>query len=168
MVFKISCLLFFKNSLGQILLIQRTKPPNRGLWSPPGGKLILESGESPFECAIRETKEEIGLEVTENDFSLFGYVSEKNYQGNHWLMFLFEYLNPLCKLPPKIDEGGFSFFSRAQIDRLKIPQTDHQLVWPFYDKRFAGFWGVRADCSLNKADLVIEANPAFCNKADSI
>ena len=83
-------------------------------------------------------------------------------------MFLFEYLNPLCKLPPKIDEGGFSFFSRAQIDRLKIPQTDHQLVWPFYDKRFAGFWGVRADCSLNKADLVIEANPAFCNKADSI
>ena len=46
----------------QVLLIQRKGPHGTGTWSTPGGH--LEFGEDPQECAIRETREEVGLEVS--------------------------------------------------------------------------------------------------------
>ena len=61
--FKISTLVFVHNALGHQLLIQRKKAPNLGCWSPIGGKLDMSAGESPYECARRETEEEIGLQV---------------------------------------------------------------------------------------------------------
>ena len=36
---------------------------------------------SPVECAKREVKEETGLELADNDLNIFGYVSEKDYEG---------------------------------------------------------------------------------------
>ena len=127
MSFKISCLLFARNKNSQILLLQRKKAPNKGLWSPPG--------ESPVECAKRESFEEIGLELQDGDLQLFGYVSEKNYERNgHWLMFLFEIIPPLPDLPSSINEGTFQFFSRAEVDRLQIPASDHKLIWPSMTK----------------------------------
>ena len=61
--------------------------------------------------------------------------------------------------PPPIDEGSFQFFNRKEIDNLSIPPSDHQLVWPLYDKRALGFWGLRADCSVSPPDLKIEVAP---------
>lgn len=160
MSFKISCLLFARNKNSQILLLQRKKAPNKGLWSPPGGKLEMSLGESPVECAKRESFEEMGLELHDRDLQLFGYVSEKNYEGNgHWLMFLFEIIPPLPDLPGSINEGTFQFFSRAEVDRLQIPPSDHKLVWPFYDKRRLGFWGIRADFDDESTKIRIEARP---------
>ncbi len=51
--FKISVLVFLRDEAGRLLLLQRTKAPNIGCWSPPGGKLETALGESPFECAVR-------------------------------------------------------------------------------------------------------------------
>jgi len=45
----------------QVLLMKRNKEPNLGQWVAPGGK--IEKGEAPYECAIRELREETGLEV---------------------------------------------------------------------------------------------------------
>ena len=47
----------------EVLLHRRVKDPNKGLWVAPGGK--LEPDESPAECAIREMREESGLELRE-------------------------------------------------------------------------------------------------------
>jgi len=44
-----------------VLLIQRNRPPSEGLWTLPGGR--LEPGETAEQCAIREIKEELGLDV---------------------------------------------------------------------------------------------------------
>src|SRR5689334_10622977 len=44
-----------------LLLIQRNRPPSEGLWTLPGGR--LELGETAEACAIREIKEELGLDV---------------------------------------------------------------------------------------------------------
>ncbi len=146
--FKISVLVFLREAQGKLLLIKRRKAPNLGCWSPIGGKLEMDRGESPFECAARETQEETGLAVVEKDLHLFGYVSEKNYEGGgHWLMFLFDCRKPLPGLPPTGDEGEFGFFARAEIDQLAVPPTDLQLVWPWYDKLRAGFVALRADCA---------------------
>jgi 8-oxo-dGTP diphosphatase len=155
--FKISALIFIRNTDGQHLLIQRLKAPNKGCWSPIGGKLDMASGESPYECARREAAEEVGLTLGDNDLHCFGYISEKSYEGaNHWLMFLFDCRVTLDSVPSAMDEGHFAFFSRAAIDRLQIPKTDHTLLWPYYDKYHQGFIGMRANCDPEGQLSVVE------------
>ena len=46
----------------QILLIERGSEPYKGCWAFPGGFLNMD--ETTEECAIRELKEETGLEIT--------------------------------------------------------------------------------------------------------
>lgn len=43
---------------GRVLLARRDRPP---IWNLPGGK--LERGEAPWSAAVRETREEVGLDV---------------------------------------------------------------------------------------------------------
>jgi 8-oxo-dGTP pyrophosphatase MutT (NUDIX family) len=59
--YKIATLLYCFNEAGEVLLLERAQEPNRGLWSPCGGKLKMDLGESPYACACREAHEEIGL-----------------------------------------------------------------------------------------------------------
>jgi ADP-ribose pyrophosphatase YjhB (NUDIX family) len=47
---------------GRVLLQQRAMEPGLGGWTFPGG--FLEIGETPGAGAVREAKEEVGLEVT--------------------------------------------------------------------------------------------------------
>ena len=155
--FKISTLIFIQNSEGAHLLIQRLKEPNKGCWSPIGGKLDMVKGESPYECARREAQEEIGLELSDADLHCFGYVSEKSYEGTgHWLMFLFRCIKKIENIPPKIDEGHFGFYSRKEIDHIKIPESDRTLIWPYYDKFKLGFVGLRANCEAGTDLKVVE------------
>ncbi len=44
-----------------VLLIRRGRPPREGRWSIPGG--IQQLGETVFEAARREVREEAGLEI---------------------------------------------------------------------------------------------------------
>ena len=147
MQYKISALIFLKDAKGRLLLIKRTKAPNAGLWSPIGGKLEMATGESPFECAIRETKEETGLEISPSDLHLFCMAAEKAYEGkNHWLMFLFDCRKPIASLPERIDEGHFAFHEREAIDRLPIPETDREGLWAIYDQYRDRFVALKVDC----------------------
>jgi len=118
----------------------------------------MHLGESPYECARREVMEEIGLELSDEDLNCFGYISEKSYEGSgHWLMFLFNCRPRIAKLPEEIDEGRFRFFSRQEIDKLAIPETDRTLLWPYYDQFSEGFIGLRANCDpTGKLSLVEE------------
>lgn len=145
--FKISALVFVRNQRNEHLLIERRKAPNQGCWSPIGGKLDMELGESPYECARREVGEEIGLNLGDEELHCFGYISEKSYEGSgHWLMFLFNCHRRIDALPPEIDEGHFRFFEREAIEALDIPETDRTLLWPYFDRFAHGFVGLRANC----------------------
>jgi 8-oxo-dGTP diphosphatase len=148
LLYKISVLVFLENQAGEHLLILRKKAPNFGHWSPIGGKLEMALGESPFECAVRETGEETGLRIAIADLHLFAMIAEKAYEGEtHWLMFLFRCRRRLESLPPDIAEGHFSFFSRDAIGRLPIPETDRAALWPIYDRYRDSFVALRADCA---------------------
>jgi len=145
---KIAVLVFLENAAGEHLLLLRAKPPNLGSWSPIGGKLETATGESPFECAVRETREETGFAITGADLHLFAMIAEKAYEGHaHWLIFLFTCKRPIPGLPPDMAEGKFGFFSRAAIGTtLAIPETDRNALWPIYDRYRDRFVALKADC----------------------
>ncbi len=48
---------------GEVLLIEKRRGLGEGWYNGPGGK--LEDGETARECAIREVREEVGIEVTD-------------------------------------------------------------------------------------------------------
>jgi 8-oxo-dGTP diphosphatase len=149
--YKIAVLVFLENQAGEHLMLLRAKPPNLGIWSPIGGKLEMHLGESPFECAVRETFEETGFAITAADLHLFATIAEKAYEGqSHWLIFLFRCKKPLNVLPPDILEGKFGFFSRAAINELPIPETDRSALWPIYDQYHDRYVMLKADCAPGK------------------
>ena len=116
MPYKVATLLYCFNERDEILLLERAQEPNRGFWSPCGGKLKMDIGESPYACACREAQEEIGLKLAPSDLHLTGIVSEHGYQNQtHWLMFLFEVKKKLKLLAAAARGRTFSIFSREKL-----------------------------------------------------
>lgn len=139
--YQIATLLYCFNERDEVLLLERAQEPNRGLWSPCGGKLDIASGESPYACACREAREELGITVAPSDLHLTGIVSERGYAAEaHWLMFLFEVKRKLKTLPPPNREGPFAFFRGDELARLPLPQTDADQIWPLFWKHRGGFF----------------------------
>ena len=147
LAYKISTLLYVFDENDRVLLMERTQEPNLGLWSPCGGKLKTDSGESPYACACREAKEEMGLQVGVTDLHLTGLVSEHGYAGQaHWLMFLFEVRLRVSVAPAPHREGRFAFFRREELDSLPIPVTDRDQIWPLFWRHRGGFFAAHCRC----------------------
>jgi 8-oxo-dGTP diphosphatase len=147
MPYQVSTLLYCFNQQDEVLLMERAQEPNLGLWSPCGGKLDSESGESPYACACREAREELGVNITASDLHLTGLISEHGYQSqSHWLMFLFEVQSRLHTLPPAHREGRFAFFARPALAALKLPQTDRERIWPWFWAHRGGFFAAHCRC----------------------
>jgi 8-oxo-dGTP diphosphatase len=145
--YKVATLLYCFNERDEVLLLERAQEPNRGFWSPCGGKLKMDIGESPYVCACREAEEELGVKLTTADLHLAGLVSEHGYQGQtHWLMFLFGMEPRLKTLPPPHAEGRFQFFPRQALASLNIPQTDREQIWPWFWKFRGGFFAAHCHC----------------------
>jgi 8-oxo-dGTP diphosphatase len=160
--YKIATLLYCFSERDEVLLLERVREPNRGLWSPPGGKLHTEIGESPYACACREAHEELGLNLTPGDLHLTGLISEHGYEGQaHWLIFLFEIQPRLKSLPPPHAEGRFQFFAPDQLPALKLPQTDREQVWPWFWRFRGGFFAAHCHChSDGRNEWALEASHA--------
>jgi len=145
--YKIATLLYCFNERDEVLLLERTQEPNLGYWSPCGGKLHTDIGESPYACACREAEEELGVKLAPSDLHLAGLVSEHGYLGqSHWLMFLFEVKKKLNTLPPVHREGRFQFFPREALSTIKIPQTDKEQIWPWIWQFRGGFFAAHCHC----------------------
>jgi len=72
---KVGIGVMIQNEKGQVLLGLRKGSHGEGEWAFPGGH--LEFGETVFETARRETKEETGLEI--NNFELISVADEMRY-----------------------------------------------------------------------------------------
>ena len=69
----------------QVLLVRRAVEPRSGYWSLPSG--FVESDESPVETALRETKEETGLDVELTGLLDVVYVNE--VPGKHCVLIIY-------------------------------------------------------------------------------
>ena len=155
--YKIATLLYCFNPRDEVLLLERTQEPNLGLWSPCGGKLHTDEGESPYACACREAQEELDINLTAHELHLTGIVSEHGFQGqSHWLMFLFEVKTKLETLPAPHREGRFQFFSRQQLAELKLPQTDVEQIWPWFWQHRGGFFAAHCRCHAGRNEWTLE------------
>ncbi|MFB6100817.1 MAG: NUDIX hydrolase [Candidatus Nanohalobium sp.] len=98
---------------GKILLLYRE---DEGHWEVPGGK--VEEDESPTEAAVREAREEIGVEVSlEKPF----YTGEFQHDGE---MFLWNgYIAEIEGGEPEIQEdkfGKLEWFKGSELDDIEL------------------------------------------------
>lgn len=153
--YKIACLCDLRDASGRVLLLHRSKEPNKGLYSPIGGKLDMPSGESPAMCARREIQEEAGVDVAIERLRLVGIVSEHGYEGNvNWLMFWYRVMGPVEVAPVVMREGSLEWHEEARLDELPMPETDRRVIWPLVrehegpgDGSRAGFFAVHIECA---------------------
>lgn len=145
----------------RLLMLHRRKAPNPGKYSPIGGKVEFHRGESPHECALRETREEAGLNLELQDIRLFGIVSERAYEGeHHWMIFLFESVRPVSAEGVRnmesmgsmeFDEGRLHWIPVEEVANVGmgngLPETDRRVMWPNARKHRGGFFMVEIDCT---------------------
>ena len=134
--YKLACICDIRDERGRALLLHRRKAPNMGLYSPIGGKLDVEAGESPTRCAQREIEEEAGVLVPTGAIHMLGLVSEQAYEGHgHWLMFVFRVLVPVS-VPGMVNdalemrEGVLRWCDPREVGGLALPATDREVIWP--------------------------------------
>ena len=145
---KLATLLYIQNEADEYLLMERLKNPNKGLISPPGGKIETLQAESPVFCAVREAKEECDLDSDENDWRLKGIVTEREYPhiGNV-MIFLMEYKHRIRDLPANFSEGNFIFIHPDNFDKHNIPETDKKFIWSRFIKKRNDPFFISLDCT---------------------
>ena len=93
---------------GKVLLMKRGLPPYAGTWAPPGG--YVEAGESLEAAAIRETAEEVGIELRSEQLLANGFVSlpELNQIYLCFLAVLDRIVEPTPAPPESLDARWFA------------------------------------------------------------
>ncbi|MEL6330539.1 MAG: NUDIX domain-containing protein [Planctomycetota bacterium] len=168
--YKLACLCDLRDADGRVLLLERKRTPNKGLFSPIGGKLDVATGESPAQCAVREIKEEAGIDVPIERLHLGGLIAETAFEGRgHWLLFYYRVLGPVVVPEHEIDEGKLAWHPHDAIDALALPETDRKIIWPLIREHEAGpgqtrpgFFAAHIDCTAPELTWSIEqSEPAI-------
>lgn len=109
---------------GKVLLLKRCRPPHVGLWSPPGGKMMM--GESPQECAIREIVEETGLTIVQPRLRAILTVVDTAWPV-HWLLFVFRADDGQGEImADDTPEGELRWFELDALDDYPRPFADRE------------------------------------------
>lgn len=152
--YRLACLCDLRDERNRVLLLRRAKAPNLGLCSPIGGKLDMQRGESPAECAQREIREEAGLDLPLDRLHLLGLISERAYEGRgHWLLFYYRVLGTVSVRPQVMREGSLEWHRESDLETLPLPETDRRIIWPLVRRHEGslhqrpGFFAVHIDCS---------------------
>lgn len=115
---------------GEVLLLQRRKPPFVGYWIAPGGK--INSGESPYEAARRELQEETGLRAL--DLSLRGIIVETSPVPDwQWLIFYYVATRFEGQIFEESPEGKLAWWAMEKVDDLRLPDADRLFMTPILD-----------------------------------
>lgn len=114
MVFLAGTAILYKNKL---LLVKSAGGDQKGKWGPPAGH--LEPGETPEETAIRETKEETGLDVElKGIIQIVGF----NYKDKDYLaiFYLAKAKKPNNIKPQESEVSEYVWASQSEIKNDKF------------------------------------------------
>jgi len=122
-----------EENASRILLIEKKRGLGAGLVNGPGGR--LEPGESPLDCAIRETHEELGitpLDPVQIGTLLFQFVGDNKLSGHSILGYVFR-ATTFTGTPTETDEATPLWTPLDQIPYQRMWQDD-QLWLPLLIK----------------------------------
>lgn len=105
------------DAAGRVLLVERGRPPNAGLWSVPGGK--LELGETLAQAVAREVREETGLVV---EVGALACVAE--WMGDDYHYVILDYTARVIggELAPGSDVRAARFVDEAELASLPVTE----------------------------------------------
>lgn len=121
---------------GRTLMIHRNRKPgdvHRGKWNTLGGK--MEPGETPEECAIREVREESGLEV--KNPRLRGVITFPEFADEQdWFVFVFTCTEFTGELKEECPEGTIHWVKDEDLSALPLWEGDHIFMKWLDSERF--------------------------------
>jgi ADP-ribose pyrophosphatase YjhB (NUDIX family) len=115
----------------KILLVKRKYEPYKGDWSCPAG--FMEYDESPEQCAIREIKEELNVDV-ELD-GLFGVYSGMDDPRTHAILIMYWAKIKGGELKPGDDAEEIRFFAKEEVPQNIAFLAHRQILKEFFDGR---------------------------------
>jgi len=104
---------------GKVLLVRRRLNPRRGLWTFPAG--FVDFDEDPVEAAVRECREETGLEVEVT--GLFDVASGREHEGGADLLLVYRARLVGGEQRPADDADRVAFFALDQLPPLAFHAT---------------------------------------------
>lgn len=111
----------------EYLMLHRTKKhndENGGKWIGVGGK--LEAGETPLECAIREIREETGLDVGDNlvQRGIIYFYSDKYEAEKMYLYTVDTFFGEISDC----DEGELAWIPKSELGALSMWEGDRIFI----------------------------------------
>lgn len=141
----------------RVLLIKKKRGLGAGKINVPGGH--IEEGESPYNAAVRETKEEVDLDV--DNLTLMGYLFFKFQDGltmKGWVYFTNNYSGKAIES----EEADPFWCNMSQIPYEKMWEDD--IVWipeVLKGRFFRGYFEFDGDTMLNRRVTFYETLKEF-------
>ena len=132
------------------LLLKRAKAPHQGKYVPVGGK--LEPFEDPYTAALRELKEETGIELSSLKYC--GNLIETSPVNYNWQCNIYLADIPMMP-PPYCDEGTLHWIEFKDVLSVPTPPTDWHIYQFVMQSRFFALNAVY-DADLNLLEMTEE------------
>jgi len=115
-------------SEGKILLVKRKFEPYKGDWCLPAG--FMEYDESPEQCAIRETKEELSVDVQLD--GIYGVYSGKDDPRTHAVLVMYWAKIVGGELKPGDDAEEIGNFAKDEVPPNIAFLAHRQIIKEFF------------------------------------
>ena len=107
----------------QVLLVRRTNEPFRGCWTLPAG--FVDAGEDPAAAAVRECREETGLDI--GAVKLLDVIGGREHPAGADIVILYKAEEVAGELKPGDDADRAQFFPSDQLPPLAFKATRQAL-----------------------------------------